>query len=240
MSDAQQAPVMKSDPQITADDVIDYLKDNPDFLAKNPDVIDILVPEKDRSNGRKVADFRYYLVEKARSDKEKLQAQTETIVENVRSNMNNQARIHAATLKLLEAHSFEEFIQVLTMDLAAMLGTDIVTLVVESNGHDLEYLHTSGIRIVAPGMVSAVMKDSDSVLADNIFGDEDLFGGGSGLVKSQALLRIDVSLSTPPALLAFGSRDPDMFKEGQGTEQITYLARVVERCFRNWLALPLK
>jgi uncharacterized protein YigA (DUF484 family) len=46
-------------------------------------------------------------------------------------------------------------------------------------------------------------------------------------------------MDTPPAILAFGSRDPNMFHEGQATDQILFLARVIERCFRAWLNLPL-
>jgi uncharacterized protein YigA (DUF484 family) len=57
-------------------------------------------------------------------------------------------------------------------------------------------------------------------------------------VQSQALLRVDISMDTPPAILAFGSRDPHMFTDGQGTELISFLAGVVERNFRHWLDLP--
>jgi hypothetical protein len=39
-------------------------------------------------------------------------------------------------------------------------------------------------------------------------------------------------------MLAFGSREPDLFQQGHGTELISFLARVVERCIRSWLDLP--
>jgi uncharacterized protein YigA (DUF484 family) len=46
-------------------------------------------------------------------------------------------------------------------------------------------------------------------------------------------------MNTPPAILAFGSRNADMFQDGQATDQVLFLARVIERCFRAWLNLPL-
>ena len=67
---------------------------------------------------------------------------------------------------------------------------------------------------------------------------EAIYGAGANLVRSQALVRVDISLDTPPAILAFGSRDPELFQDGQGTEQVSFLARVVERQFRTWLNLP--
>ena len=69
-------------------------------------------------------------------------------------------------------------------------------------------------------------------------GIEPIFGGGATLVRSQALLRVDISMDTPPAILAFGSRNPHLFEDGQATDQVAFLARVVERAFRRWLDLP--
>jgi uncharacterized protein YigA (DUF484 family) len=77
------------------------------------------------------------------------------------------------------------------------------------------------------------------MLQDDITGIEQIYGGGATLVRSQILLRIGISMDTPPAVLAFGSRDPGMFEEGQATDQILFLARVIERCFRTWLNLPV-
>ena len=45
-------------------------------------------------------------------------------------------------------------------------------------------------------------------------------------------------MNTPPAILVFGSRDPALFQPGQATDQVMFLARVVERAFRQWLDLP--
>jgi uncharacterized protein YigA (DUF484 family) len=82
------------------------------------------------------------------------------------------------------------------------------------------------------------MEDKLVMLQNNISGIEPIYGGGATLVQSQILLRVDISMNTPPAILAFGSRDPNMFGKGQATDQILFLARVIERCFRHWLDLP--
>jgi uncharacterized protein YigA (DUF484 family) len=69
-------------------------------------------------------------------------------------------------------------------------------------------------------------------------GDAMVFGPGAGLVSSDALLRLSISSTTPTALLALGAREPGQFHPGQGTELLTFLARVVESCIRGWLNLP--
>lgn len=224
---------------ISKEDVLTYLKENPNFLQTTPEAADLLVPSKDKSNGRKVADFQYYLVEKARADKATVEKQTADIIENARSNMHNLTRIHTAVLKLLEAESFQDFIHVITMDLNAILNIDLTCLVVESNGHNMSALNLNGIRIVPEGTINTWMGDKEHILESDIHGIEQIYGGGAGLVRSQAILRIDVSQNTPPAILAFGSRNPETFTQGQGTELISFMTRVIERSMRAWLHLPL-
>ena len=222
---------------LTAEDIIDWLADNPSFLQQYPEACDLLIPPKNKGD-RKVPDFQSFMIERLKQDKTKAETTTQAIVETARNNMNNQARIHRATLQLLEAQSFDAFIETIIVDLTAMLDVDITAFLVESNGHDIPHVHQSGIRVLPEGTIDKWMDDKTVLLQEDIGGIEAIYGGGANLVRSQALIRIDISLNTPPAMIAFGSRDAHMFQDGQGTEQISFLARVVERLFRTWLHLP--
>lgn len=139
----------------------------------------------------------------------------------------------------LEANNFEDFIHSITIDIATILDVDIAVLVVEADGDDIPHVNTNGIRIIPQGTTDKWMNDKPVLLQDNISGSEAIYGGGATLVQSQILLRVDISMDTPPAIVAFGSRDPNMFGEGQATDQILFLARVIERSFRAWLNIPV-
>ncbi len=228
-----------SKPEITKTDILDFLNDNPSFLQDNPDVLDALIPPKKRPVKGGVADFQSYMIERLKADKDEVINSTREIVENARSNMNNQQRIHKAVLRLLEAQTFDEFIHCITMDLSPLLDVDISVLVVESDEKNIPHIHQNGIRIIPQGTVDKWMSGKNILLQDNISGIEAIYGGGATLVCSQILLRVDISMGTPPAILAFGSRNPNMFHDGQATDQILFLARVIERCFRSWLTLPV-
>ena len=223
---------------MNADDIIEYLRKSQKFLQQNPEAMDLLVPPKTEA-GKGVADFQNYMIQRLKADKEQVITTTREIVENSRANMNNQQRVHKAVLRLLESNNFEDFIQSITMDLATILDVDIAVFVVESNGNEIPHIHTSGVRVIPPGTVDKWMGEKNVMLQDNISGIEAIYGGGAALVKSQILLRVDISMNTPPAILAFGSRDAGMFQEGQATDQVLFLARVIERCFRSWLNLPI-
>ncbi len=219
------------------EDIVSYLKANPDFMRMHPELVDILsAPKADMGKG--VADFQSFMIERLKEDKHKAIQVTRQVVENARSNMNNLARIQACVLKILEAKSFAEFIETITMDFSALLNVDITTLVVETSGRDIPHITAAGVRVVPEGTIMMLLNGEDAKLSSNCHGLESLYGSGAGLVRSEALVRVDISMNTPPAMLCFGSRDPDLFKAGQGTELIGFLARVVERVFRLWLDVP--
>ncbi len=221
---------------LTEDDIIAWLKKNPRFLQQNPDAVDLLLPPREEK-GKGIADFQYYMLQRLRTDRDEVVESTREIVATSRANMNSQARIHTAVLMLLEATDFNELLRTITMDFAAILDVDIVSLIVETEDSFIPHVDLTGVRVVTPGSIDLLMKDRTIILESKISGFDELYGGGAGLVKSQALARLNVSRKAPPMLLAFGSRDPELFQYGQGTELIAFLAKVIERCFRIWLNL---
>ena len=238
MSDAPSEQI--DTPMTSPQDVLAFLRDNPTFIKDHPESLELLLPAKERPRRGQVADFQAYAIERLKQEKDKVVGTAQEIIENSRANMNNQKRIHDAVLRLLEANSFDDFIHTITMDMASTLNVDITVFLVESEGSDIPHVDTSGIRVIPAGTVDKWMEGKDVMLQDNISGIEAVYGGGATLVRSQILLRIGISQNTPPAILAFGSRDPAMFTEGQATDQILFLARVLERAFRMWLELPQK
>ncbi len=231
--------MQETDKTITTQNIITYLRENPDFFEKNPDAIELIIPPKKRPRKGDIADFQSYMIERLQADKQDVLESTKEIVENARSNMNNQQRVHRAVLRLLEAQNFEDFINCITMDLSPLLDVDISVLLVESDGSNIPHVHQNGIRVLPEGTIDNWMNGKDVLLQDNISGIEAVYGGAATLVQSQILLRVDIAMGTPPALLAFGSRNPHAFIEGQATDQVLFLARVIERCFRSWLNLPI-
>ena len=223
--------------ELTSEDILEFLKENPTFLKDHPEAAEHLIPPRERPRKGEVADFQSYMIDRLKKDKERIHSTTQELVETSRANMTNQQRVHTAVLRMLEATRFDDFIHAITTDIAPLLEVDIAVFLVEADGKNVPHISTSGIRIIPEGTINKWMEDKPVMLQDNIGGIEPIYGGGANLVRSQILLRIDIDPSTPPALLAFGSRNPDQFCEGQATDQILFLARVIERCFWRWLEL---
>jgi len=218
------------------DEVKAYLRDNRDFLLKNPKVLSIL-KAPGQSSGDTVADFQQAMVERLRKDKAEILSLQKELVENARANMSNQSRIHSAILVLLEAENFTDFVQTITQDFPVLLGVDVTTLALETGSSiNVPAVDHQGLRIIEPGTVTAHLGEGGyGLLLDNMRGTEDIFGEGAGLVRSQALLRLDIGPGFPKGMLCFGARDPELFQADQGIEQISILSQVVERHIRTFL-----
>lgn len=226
-----------ADLELSADVVAAFLRAHPDFFAKHPELLRHLEAPK-RHRGNSVVDFQHYMVEKLQRDVEGMQRERHDLIVTARDNLLNQTRVHAAVLALLEARDLATLLQSITTDLAVVLDLDVVTLVVESNGDNIPHVHGSGVRVVPPGTVERWLEGRKIRLNDHKDGDPALYGEAAGLVKSEALLKLEISRLAPVGLLAFGSRSADMFHHGQGTELVGFLARTVELRLRAELDLP--
>ena len=220
--------------ELTEEDVIAFLKKKKNFFRDHPEVLEHL-EAPGQKHGKGVVDFQQALVERLKADKSDAHKIQKELIETFRANMNNQNRIQTAVLVVLEAETFEEFIETMTQDLPILLDVDTVNLVIEATSKEVPFVNQAGIRFARQGFVKQWLGTGDALLQANINGHEDVFGPGAGLVKSHALLRLEISQNTPAGIIAFGSRNPEAFSPDQAIDQIGFLAQVVERCFRIWL-----
>jgi len=239
---------------LSASAVADYLRRHPGFLAEllshDIDLVRHLrVPAPDQKQAARaqapdssaeVVDLQTFLVERLRGEVDRLQTRLDEAVRTSRINMAAQQRAQAAVIAFLAATSFEELVEIVTADLGVLLDVDVVTLCVEAEGEVPNHATRPGVQVVAPGSVDAVLGVGRAYkCAGNIVGDPLIFGHGAGLVRSHALLRLDVSSQTPPGLLAIGSRREGHFDEGQAMDTMNFMARSLELTIRAWLDVPL-
>ena len=185
-----------------------------------------------------VVDLQSAVVDRLRGENARLATLQAELLATSRANMSSQQRIHAGILALLEATTFENLIQAITTDLAVLLDVDVVALCVEApEGH--HHRDVAGVHILAPGEVDEILGHGrDIQLLPVLRSHNPVYGGGATLVRSEALLRLRPSATSPTGLLALGSRHEGRFDVSQGTELLGFLARILELCIRTWLGLP--
>lgn len=215
-----------------------FLRANPDFLLKNPELLEVLTPPP-RHTGGNVTDLGGFMVERLQDQVGELREREAGLLETVRSNQSVQACVHRATLTMLDAMSFEHLIHIVTRDLSDVLDVDVVTMCVEANGEGPRRVPTGGVFVLEAGTIDRLIEPREQLYLGAPFpGQDAIFGPAAGIVRSMALVRMAASPHSPAGLLALGSRDAGKFQPGQSRELLVYLARFLERLLRAWLDLP--
>ena len=179
------------------------------------------------------------MVERLRLQVAEATEERDALVLTGRNNLSAQSRVHQAVLAFLGARSFEQLIERATTDLSVMLDLDVVMLGVERADLTLPRPRLGGICQLDQDTVDCLIGRGRQIrLRPDVGGDPMVFGAGAGLVASDALIRLSISRESPPALLALGSRQPEHFHPGQGTELLLFLGESLQACIRGWLNLP--
>ncbi len=222
-------------------EVAAYLRRHPDFLANRPDLVAVLTPPK-RDLGEGVIDLQRFMVDRLRADVARLKLNQRKLIATSRNNLASQGKVHAAVLAILAATIFEHRITIVTDELTLLLDIDAVGLCVEATHNSAASLPNgfSGVQMLEPGAIDDLLgPKKPALLRADVTGDPALFGpSAAGLVRSDALVRLNVSSAAPIGLLALGARRPGVFHPGQGTELLSFLAQVIEYSIRAWLDLP--
>ena len=217
-----------TDPPLSDSAVADYLRDHPDFLIRNPDVLEALAPPA-RWSGDGVVDMQQYLINRNRSEMDELRDCAQDVIETSRSNMSTQTRAHAAVLALLAARQWGDIVHVVSHDWPLLLDVDVVSVAFEPAARPDTRLVQGDLGQLAPDAIDRLLGDDQDVrLFRELNDDGSLFGSGAGLVRSAALVRMRPSDNLPAGLLALGARGAS-FHPGQGTELLTFLCRVLEQ-----------
>ena len=220
---------------ITKDMVMNYLREHPDFITENPEVLDLLIPEE-QNHGRGVIDFQFHAIDNLRGNMKRFEERFKKLVVSAQDNMSTQHQVHQASLAIMKSSTIQQLLEALTSDLMHWFDVDVVRLCLESEMaglYDTYYSEAnySGICFVPNGVVRAAMLQDDIRLIGDTqeeppIGFEMIFADCSSLVRSCALLRLVMPEMGQEAVLAFGVRKTGHFDPLQGKDLLEYLAKV--------------
>ncbi len=220
---------------INEKDVITYLLDHPDIFASHPDLLTILTPPKRQLAGG-VKDFQQAMISSLKNKIDRTEDLAQLLISNSRDNLSSQQQIHDCVLILLSATSFQELVDIIITDIAAIVNLDAIRFCVEDNSCDI--LPVDGLQKISNGTIARLINaDQNILLRDNISGDPEIFGGAAPLINSDALVLLHMSSEIPAAMIAFGSRDSERFSADQATELLEFLTKVISELSRIWLGL---
>lgn len=217
--------------ELDAEDVARWLEANPGFLAARPDLLAKLDPPDRGGDG--VVDLQRYMVDRHRRELSELRENWQELLAVSRANLSSQASIFEATLTAIRAASFEALVDAVTERYPEILRCETVALCVESDSGD----GANGVHRLQAGDVDAYMGGAEkrSRFISDLSPDPTLFGPMAGVVRSAALVRIDMGPTAPKALLAIGGREPGLYAPDQADDLLAFLGQALGGTFAAWL-----
>jgi uncharacterized protein len=224
--------------EISESQVLAYLKAHPHFIQSHPEVLEVIAPPK-VEHGGKVVDFQHHMLGKLQESLRGINERYEGLIVASRDNMSTQSQVHEAVLGLVKAPNLEALLQMITQDLVRLFDVDVVRLAMESpvaEYYEAQYgeHNYSGVSFIDPGVVDGVMGSKDAIRlipdtqALRSDGLSQIFADCYGLIRSCALLRLELPSDRRQVVLAFGVRHAERFHHHQGSELLDFLARIVE------------
>lgn len=222
---------------LSVDEVVQYLRQNPDFFIQQPDVLDSL--ELSQSPQGTISLSQRQL-QRLQEKNRHLQEQLHALIDNAHSNSELQQRVHQLSLKLMDTSDFDELLTILTAELKQEFAADEVALRLFYQGDDVPDLPLPSLN------VQFVHADDDSLrVFDTLFTKQSPICGR--LTKAQKAVLFDKvseqveSVATLPlghepcaGVLAIASHDPNRFHADMGTVYLSFLGEVFMRLLRRF------
>lgn len=209
-----------------SDAVAEYLRRNPGFLVDNPDLVVTLTPP-DFRHGEDVIDMQRFMLDSLQKHIQSLTSREKKFLAIAEDRVAGFGRVQDGAVMLLAANSFRELVRAINFDLPDLLDIDSARLCLEE---DETTDGTSAAHVLATGVADKLIgRKSQVALLEDSADKRAQVGMEKADVKSLALIRLSTG-----GILALGSVETDGFNQRQGTDLISFLARVVESCMRRW------
>lgn len=193
------------------------------YIEEHPEVLEQLGLRRDLGAG--VSDMQPVLLRKLRGQVDRLRETQQGLIETGRENEVTLSRIHGAALRLCEANSLEMLAGIIADELPLLCGVDVAALAIETRDLALPQL----VARLHPGILDHWIGPADTMLQSHSRGKDEVFPRASAPVASIALLRLEAGGNHPPAIIAFGSYDPEWFTPEQSTDLVAFLAGIAAR-----------
>jgi uncharacterized protein YigA (DUF484 family) len=232
-------------PMIEAD-LRDLILSEPERFLEDRDVMNALVAANERAMGSNIVDLRGIAMQRLENRLDHLEDTHRSVIAAAYENLAGTNQVHRAVLQLLDPPTFEAFVEQLCGEVARTLRVDVIRLVLETvqeNGDSDPALRRLGdvLQVGPRGFVGNYLSNGRNVAVRPVVLRAvtplaaTVFGAKSDDIRSEALMKLDFGKGRLPAMLAFGSEDPHMFKTTHGTDLLAFFAGVFERLMRQWL-----
>ena len=213
-------------------EIAKFLEKNKNFLIKNSYLLKILeFPSNWKSKG-KIIDFNAHKSEKLKKENDILKLKISNILNTGSNNFNSQKRVLKASLLIMNAKNWDNYVKILKEDCKALFNVDIINI--NSNHKKLiNYNNQKNLKEIDSKISNKFFINNNHI---NLQNREEYLSMFFPLIykkiKSYILLKININKKYF-LIISFGSKNKEKFSIKQGSELITFFVKVCENKIQN-------
>lgn len=214
--------------------VREFLRDNPGFLDKNPDILECLTLPHDSGGAVSLVERQVSVL---RDRNEEMRGRLENLLQTARDNDSLFEKTKRLVLSLLEAEDLSELVEALYDSLGKDYAIEFYSLTLLGEEQQLPntLARVAGMD-KASSQMSTLLTSNRAVCG--ILREEEmtfLFGDKGHQVGSVAA--VPLCYGNTYGILAVGNSDPNFYKSSMGTLFLSYIAEVLNRIVPGFLKI---
>lgn len=205
--------------------VASFLRENPDWLASNPEIYRAMEPPV-RVHDDSLIDHMAAMLRLAQAHAQKMAQAAEEVITARRTAVGLRDRIEQAVLSLVQS---TDPIDCIVAEWPVCLGVDGISLCMEGWSTDAR------ARVIPQGAVHQLLCGKTVCFREQVVDALLPHGEAAGLVECDVLISVpnDIGVLSPPALLALFARDRCRLEPMQGAADLAFLGRAVAAALRR-------
>jgi uncharacterized protein len=213
---------------LTSDQVVDYLRANPDFFINHLDLLEELRIPHPSGNAVSLITKQLQML---RDRNQEMEKQLTSMIEIAKSNDTAFNRMHKLTLALFETSTLEEAVSSLEAVLSDYFMTDFVAVRIISSKPDaaLPHLFLAPDSAELEQFLPILAADQPKCGRPTLIQANILFGAAALEVQSAAI--IPMKFADISGILAIGSRNNDRFHYSMGSFFLTHMSEIISARF---------
>lgn len=209
----------ENSPKTGVDEVINFLRKNPEFFQENKAILEDIIPNGAMEMSGNVVSMQGIQVRKLQEQITSYKRRNMMLIQTSMENQKSFEDIHTLILNLMRCTTVQCIERTVTAHISTMNVDSVRFLTVGEAENQISAAQISALQ--GDEYHSTIIR----TLIDG--GDTHLHGSKAEQMKSDALLILHALDETPLALIAMGSTDAERFHEGQGTELLTFLSQFI-------------
>ncbi|HSR62409.1 MAG TPA: DUF484 family protein [Gammaproteobacteria bacterium] len=223
---------------LIADDVVEYLRKNPDFFNDHPELLtELEIPHIDSGSAVSLVERQVTLL---REQNQQIRKQLHELIEIARQNEELAHRMHQLSLTLMDAREPKEIFNTLYENLKRNFHADRASVRLFAGPAFIDSyagVEFAGLECSERSLFKTIIEKREPLCGrmkhqQQVF----LFGDEGNEISSSVML----PLHGPgwDGILSIGSFDPERFQPGMGVELLANMGEVLSFILKPWIQEP--